>query len=161
MKLSSKHSGYTLIELLLALALMAILASLAIPMIGDEDAMNLNSAKQLLVSDIELAQVMAISHPEDSIGVVIQQEGWHIASLDDPATPLLDTFTGEPLITSFGIGSAASIEGVLITTNAIENTIAFDQYGGLTDITQETQVEFSSLEYQALVVINPTTGSIQ
>ena len=161
MKLNSNHTGYTLIELLLALALMAILASLAIPMIGDEDAMNVNSAKQLLVSDIELAQVIAISHPEDTIGVVIQQEGWHIASLDDPFTPLLDTVTGEPLMTSFGLGSAASINGVLISTNADENTITFDQYGGLTDITQETKVEFSGLEDQAVVVINPTTGSVQ
>jgi len=153
--------GFTFIELLISLSIIAVIATLAIPLLGDKDAMNVTTTKQLLVSDIELAQVMAISHPEDQIGLVIQDWGWHIASLDDPNTPLDDTITGDPLVLQFGIGSAASISDVQLVTNAINNTIEFDQTGGLVDISQETEVEIVCQEDRIVVLINPTTGNIQ
>ena len=163
MKLRKTHYGFSLIELLTAIAIMALLGALVVPLLGDTKALRIDVARRLLVSDLEHAQILAITHPEDQIGVVINDEGdgWHIASLDDPSVPLEDSMTGNPLVLRLGSGPATSASSVFVETNALSNTIAFDQNGGLVDFTQVTEIFISSGVESVLIQISPTTGSIQ
>ncbi|MGY8753701.1 MAG: pilus assembly FimT family protein, partial [Phycisphaerales bacterium] len=75
MNRARKQFGFTLVELMLTLAILATLATLAAPMLGDNDTLQVNVAHRLLVSDLEYAQILAISHPEDEIAFVINADG--------------------------------------------------------------------------------------
>ncbi len=163
MELIHKRNGFTLVELILSLAIMAILAALAAPMFGSNDALQLDVAKRLLVSDLEYTQVLAIANPEDNIALVIEENGtgWHIAQASSQSIPLNDRVTGEALVKTLGQGPAAPADQVRIESNAQDNIILFDQNGGLVDFSQEILISLTIGETNALIQISPTTGSIQ
>ena len=163
MKISQNQLGFSLIELLTAIAVMVLLAALVTPLLGDNDALRVDIARRLLISDLEHAQILAITHPEDEIGVVLEEDGrgWHIASLVDSTTPLWDPITEEALVVELGAGSASSATNVVVETNATANTISFNQYGGLTDFDQSLQLTLISGEKIAMITISPSTGNIE
>jgi prepilin-type N-terminal cleavage/methylation domain-containing protein len=157
------HFGFTLIELMLSLAILATLGALAAPMFGSNDALQLDVARRLLVSDLEYAQILAISTPDDSISLVVDDggKGWHIATTSSPSIPLEDSITSEPLITLFGQGAAMSSPDIVIQSNMAENMISFNQNGGLVDFSQTAEITLLSGESTSLIQVSPTTGSIR
>ncbi len=156
-----QHRGFTIIELMLSLAILAMLAALAVPLFGSNDSLQVDVTRRLLISDLEHAQIIAISHPEDEIAVVLDSNGWHIANTDAPETPLLDNVTEEPLVLELGKGAATSADTVVVTTNTDDSMIIFDQNGGLSDFSQVVDITITSGETSTVVQISPMTGSIQ
>ena len=132
-------------------------------MLGSNNALQLDVARRLLVSDLEYAQILAISTPDDSITLVVDEagKGWHIATTSSPSIPLEDSTTNEPLVTLFGQGTAISAPDIIIQSNMPENMISFDQNGGLVDFTQAAEITLISGESTSLIRVSPTTGSIR
>ena len=161
MNRARKQFGFTLVELMLTLAILATLATLAAPMLGDNDTLQVNVAHRLLVSDLEYAQILAISHPEDEIAFVINADGWYIAETKTINTPLLDGITDDPILILLGEGPASSAFNVSIESNLEEHIIVFDQNGSLSNFTQVVEITIKSGEIYSVVQINPTTGTIQ
>ena len=157
------RTGFTIIELLMSLSVLAILAALAVPLAGDSDSLRLDAAQRLLSSDIEHTQILAITHPQDAYALVIHDEGsgWHIALTSDPQTPVLESVTEDPLLLTFGEGRGSSAVGVVVATNSFNNIIAFDSNGGLTDFALETKITLTSGATESVISILPSTGSIQ
>ncbi|MCH2147710.1 MAG: type II secretion system GspH family protein [Phycisphaerales bacterium] len=153
--------AYSTIELLLAISILVLGCSLVIPMIGNASKSSLNDAKRLLVSDIELAQSMAIAHPEDGIILVIQEDGWHIALKDTPYDPIKNELNGEPIQTRCGVGPAISAQHVKIDTNVSEHIIPFNHHGGIDLYSGLAEVTLSLDSQTELVTIHPTTGWIE
>jgi prepilin-type N-terminal cleavage/methylation domain-containing protein len=162
MNLTRKHLGFTIIELTLSLAILSILAALAVPMFGDDNKLQTEVTRRLLTSDLEYAQILAISYPEEEIALVVTAEnnGWYIANTDSPDVPLIDDVTQEPLSLLLGEGSAACAETVTLSTNTDNQMVVFDQNGGLKDFTQPVDITINCKETSVVIQINPMTGTI-
>ena len=162
MNLTKQHLGYTLIELMLSLAILSILAALAVPMLGNEDKLQTEVTRRLLTSDLEYAQILAISYPEEEIALIIKTEnnGWHIADTDSPDVPMIDDVTQEPLSLLLGEGAAACAESVTVSSNTDNQMVVFDQNGGLKDFTQPVDITVNSGDTYVVIQINPMTGTI-
>ena len=158
-----RRSGFTLVELMMSISVIAILAALAIPLVGDSDALRLGAAERLLTSDVEHTQILAITHPEDAFGLVIHEDGsgWHIALISDPQTPVLETISENPLTLTIGEGRGRPASGVFLSTNAAGNIISFDPNGGLADFTSETSIWLSIGESESVLSIAASTGTIE
>ena len=163
MKTHNTQHGFTLIELMLSIAILAIVSVLATPMFGSNDALQLNVAKRLLVSDIEYAQILAITNPNEQIVLLFEENGksWYIATVEEITTPLLDSVTGDPLLTSMGFGSAASSPDTTISCNTSDNALIFNSNGGLYDFSQNAEVRLVCGESSVQVVVSATTGTIR
>ncbi|MBI68830.1 MAG: hypothetical protein CMJ38_02195 [Phycisphaerae bacterium] len=153
--------GYSTIELILAISILVLSCSLVIPMIGNASKSSLNDAKRLLVSDIELAQSLAIARPEDDIVLVIQEDRWHIALEDTPNEPIKNEFNGEPIQTICGVGPAISAQHVRLATNLDAQTIPFNHHGGIDLYSGLAELTLSLDSQTERVTIHPTTGWIE
>ncbi len=57
--------AFTLIEMLVTLTIIMVAAAIVIPRLRDDSQFRLIAASQLMASDIELAQIMTITNPQD------------------------------------------------------------------------------------------------
>jgi prepilin-type N-terminal cleavage/methylation domain-containing protein len=158
-----RRTGFTLVEFMMSIAVLAILAALAVPLVGDSDALRLDAAERLLTSDLEHTQILAITHPDNAYGLVIHDDGsgWHIALISDPQTPVLEIISEDPLTLTIGEGRGRPADGVVISTNAVDNIIPFDPNGGLADFTTETSISLTIGESEGVLSIAASTGTMQ
>jgi len=159
----STRNGFTLMELMISTAILAIIAALAAPLYGDSEILRLHAAERLLRSDLEHTQILAITHPEEEYVLVIHEDGtgWHIATSSDTQTPVLESISQDPLLLTIGLGRGMPAEGVSLTTNAADNLIAFDPNGGLADFTIETTITLTIGGSNGIMSIAASTGTLQ
>ena len=63
--LTSCGRGFTIIEILIVVVIIAIAAMMAVPMIGSADSMQVRSAADVIAADLEYARSMAISRQRE------------------------------------------------------------------------------------------------
>jgi Tfp pilus assembly protein FimT len=149
-------------ELMITVAVLAVVSAVAISGFGSWDTVGLDSAKRLLISDLEHAQILAISRPGDSISLRLDDDGggWIISDGAAPDTPLLDAFTGNALSLRFGEGRGRPASGVVASTSSGE-PVTFDHHGGLANFSGDAEVTLQSNDATATVSISPATGTIR
>jgi prepilin-type N-terminal cleavage/methylation domain-containing protein len=133
---AARHA-FTLIELLVAITLIAVIAVLVTPRFRDDHRLRLIAASNVVISDIEYAQTMCISHPDDPVVVTFDPgaASYWLAYAYDPATPLTREDTGEPYLVEFGQGRAASVVDVALAVSGLtDDILAFDSLGALADL---------------------------
>lgn len=169
MRFNSPHTrtGFTLVEVLMAVAVLAMLALLVVPMSSDDHRARLNAAVSVLVSDIELAQVMNVAAPNDPVVIRFDPENqsYWLARLSSPNDPISRAGTTDPYVVIMGHGRGASATGVTMSVSDMPaNTLRFNPHGGLADIqsspTVVLQAQNNSARRQATIGIASTTGRI-
>lgn len=147
----------------MAITIIAVIAAVVMPQFRDHDRLRVMAAVQILASDIEAAQVLTISFPDDPVVVRFNpaKSTYWLADIDTPDTPLTHPASGEPYLVVLGQGRASGAQNVTLTlTNMPDNTITFNSDGGLADFTTVPIVSLRSGDEAVELLVAPTTGTV-
>jgi Tfp pilus assembly protein FimT len=155
----------TFLELMIVVVILAITAAMALPLFLEQDSVATTATARLLWSDLEHAQTLALSRPDQRIALAVDTDGrgWRIVDADAPLVALVDTYdaahAGRELAVRFGEGRAATSEGVTLTPNG--RVIVFDPLGGLEIPSGEAaELTVQVGEARTLVSVDQDTGFI-
>jgi prepilin-type N-terminal cleavage/methylation domain-containing protein len=155
--------AFTLLELVIVLVIVAAVASMVLPSLSDDRQLRLIAASSLIISDLEMAQVMTISKPEEAVVVRFDVDGgrYWLAYAATPDTPLTREDTGEPYLVELGVGRASGAAGVSISlTDMDDGTLEFDSQGGLTELGVSPQIRISIEGIAVDLTVLSTTGTV-
>jgi prepilin-type N-terminal cleavage/methylation domain-containing protein len=155
--------AFSLLEILVALTLLAAITAVVAPMVSDDSRLRVMAAAQIISSDIELAQVMTIAHPETPVIVRFHADEprYWLAYASAPNTPIAREDTGAPYDVTLGLDRASGAEGVAITLDQTpDNTIEFEAHGGLSDFTLAPTIRLVNNTRGIQLAIAASTGSI-
>ncbi len=155
--------GFTLIDLMMTITIIIVAGALVMPKLSDDEQLRLVAAASILTSDIELAQVMTISHPADAVVVHFDPDNdqYWLAYADVPDTPIPRSDNGRPYLIVFGQDRARSAVGVSLSlTEVNNNTLAFDAQGGVADISAQPVIRLSLGTRVIDLQIASTTGTV-
>jgi prepilin-type N-terminal cleavage/methylation domain-containing protein len=155
--------AFTLFEVLITVAIIALVGALIVPALRDDARLRLLAASSILTSDIELAQVMTISQPATPVVITFDPDRnrYWLALDSDPATPIPRADTGAPYLVVFGQGRAASAAGVTFTTAGITgDVLTFNAQGGVEDITGAPCITLTAGAHSTSLDIAVSTGTI-
>jgi prepilin-type N-terminal cleavage/methylation domain-containing protein len=154
--------GFSLLEMLLTTAIIAVAAITLAPALSDENRARVIAAAQILTSDLEMAQVMNVSYPDQPVVVRFDPDNhqYWLAYASDTETPINRPDTGEPYLIVFGVGRAAGAAGVEMTLDDITDSLGFSSQGGVTDYNTNPAITLSLAGNSITLEIAPTTGSI-
>ncbi|MDP7028788.1 MAG: prepilin-type N-terminal cleavage/methylation domain-containing protein [Phycisphaerales bacterium] len=157
--------GLTLLELMLVVAILAILGALLMPMAVRGDSVTTDATARLLASDLEHAQMLALSRPDLRVALSIDadEQGWRIVDADAPGVPLTDRIddgaAGRTLAVRCGEGRASFGAGALVRPGG--SLIIFDPLGGLETpggLARTVQVDYGAST--RLVSVDADTGFV-
>jgi prepilin-type N-terminal cleavage/methylation domain-containing protein len=163
---SDSRLAFTLIEMLMVVAIISMLAILLVPSGRKDERLPLRAAAAVMVSDIELAQVLNVSNPKHPVVVRFDpaRTRYWLARADSPNEPILRTGTDEPYLVVLGAGRAMAASGVRFAVdNAADNTLAFSPHGGLAEPGAQPRIRLrvaGDAQYETRITIAPITGSI-
>ncbi len=151
--------GFTLLEMLVTVILMAIAAAMMVPMLASNDSSYVSAGVGLIVADLDFAQTTAINDPGDNAVVHFDPAAsrWWITKESTPGTILTMT-TGEPYDTTMGVGRAETAINVTFSlVYATDNKIVYDAFGRLTQAVNPV-ITVTSGSASSQITIDAETG---
>ena len=155
--------GITLIDLMMTITIIIVAGVLVTPKLSDDARLRLVAAAGLVTSDIEMAQVMTISHPADPVIVSFDppNDRYWLAYADAPGVPIRRSDNGRPYLVTFGQDRARGAAGVSLNlTDVAGNVLGFDAQGGIADISAQPVVRVLLGSSFIDLRIAPTPGTI-
>ena len=155
------RTGFTLIEMMIVVLIVAIISALAVARLGNTSTTRLRSAATLLAADLNYAQVESIAHTDSPRVIVIDPttSTYHIAAATALDTPITNPITKAPYSITFGQGTASALVGITIAATGVggDNRLAFGAYGQTDQATAATITLLCDGESITLT-IDPITG---
>jgi len=125
--------GFTLVEMLTVLVVIALLAALVIPGQAGRETERLRAAARTLAADARFAQVWSIGNGADPAVLTFDTDvpSYRVARRSDPATPITDPVTGVTYERVFGSGEASAFQGITLGTLKLggDNTLSYSARG--------------------------------
>lgn len=150
-----------MIEIMIVVAVVAIISAAAVPMLRATEHTKLRSAASVILADLEFAQSESIANPATPRSVVFSTSTntWSVITGSPPGTTVTNPIDKQPYSTKFGTGRAASLAGVTIGSVSL-GTGGAVQFGGLgqTNLTNTGTVTLSCNSRTITISIDPTTG---
>ncbi len=160
-KINHRPDGFTLVEMLTVVIVMAIAAALAIPMFSSTAITKLQGAASMLAADLSFAQVESLAHSEDPRVVVFDNpnDTYHLAAASDTTTPITHPLTKQPYLIDYDPAAAGSLTGVTISAYDLngDDQLAFGTYGQLDQPTPAT-ITLQCDTLTVTITTDPNTG---
>src|SRR5512146_270542 len=143
MRRAERQLGFSLVELMVTVAVIAILSSVALPALGSMSAGNdLNTAQENVIETLKKARGMAVSHSTFATVSINPAARTLQLSLSDGSRPAETTYVRQNIV----VGAAA--------------TLVFSPQGTVTAQAGTTTINLSSIGYvnlpQRRIDISPT-----
>ena len=156
--------AFTLVELLIALMILAVALGIAVPSLQPNARARLVSAASLVAADLEYAQSLSIATPGDLALVKFDPDDpdgatYWIALESDPDTPINKPYSEDLHIITFGEDAASELDDVDITLVGVTDQVVFDAVGRLKPAT-DVRVQLTNGGGTFEVVISAATGFI-
>lgn len=158
----TRRCAFTLIDLMMAVAIMALLLVVAIPMLAPTDPVRLIGAATKLSSDIEYAQSVSLADPSDPAMLRVESASslYFLARRSAPNAPIPHPATGEPYGLVFGTQPGAMFGEVSIEIEGDdEDRVAFDEFGRLAQA-EDAWVRLTNESGDLWVRVVAETGSV-
>ncbi len=153
--------AFTTVEILIVVSLIAIVASLVVPLVSDTRVTQLRAAAQMLVADLQFAQMESIAHGQDGRVVVFDtvNQTYHIGTQSNPTTPITNPTDGKSYTVQFGSGRASELQDVTIAGYTLDgdDRLGFGVYGQL-DQTIAASITLSAAGRTVTLTLDPITG---
>jgi len=163
MRRRCRHRGFTLINLLITIAIMAIVAAVVVPSAAVGNQLGVSSASMILASDLEYAQSLSLASPDDPVIVRFEpaKNRYWLALLSDPMAPLVRPGSDRAYIVEFGVGeSQASADVAMTLTDVPNEMLIFDKFGRLTSL-NDAQITLSGSGPTRTIEVDATTGFVR
>jgi len=168
--LGANARGLTLIDMMISLAVLAIITALVAPALGPNDSLKLVSAATILASDIEFAQSESIASPGDPVLVHIDADGdqYWLARVSEPGVPILRPVAAgsdrpaDVYRTDYGDGRAVFLDGIeieMLGAPGGTGDMPFDAFGRL-DQLGDVDVRISNGSDSLVVRVRASTGAV-
>lgn len=159
---NAAKTAFTLIEMLIAMVVMAILAVVIVPALSPEDAVKVVSASHLLATDLEYAQSASLANPSDPVVIVFDDKAprYWLARASDPDTPIDRPGSGGLYVIEMGVDLAHQLDGIRLEPgNVVDRTIAYDAFGRLNQL-NDAFVRVHNHTGEIFVAISSATGDV-
>jgi prepilin-type N-terminal cleavage/methylation domain-containing protein len=161
--------GFTLIEVLIVMAIIGISAAMVLPMLGSRNDLNVSAAARKVVADIAWAQNMAVA-TQSRWHVRFSASGYNVAREQDGVLTIVEHPVDQsPLAVIFGVASPEPVlQGVALGTVEFDETthLVFDQLGtprtgeAATPLADDGTVVLQAGARSVTIRIQPLTGEI-
>ena len=123
--------GLTLLEMTVTMVILAIIAAIAVPLMGDDSHGRIGAATILIRDDLEQARFRTVADPENPLAFRIDDDmqGWQLIDpLDSSRTITRDD--GSPWVIRSGEGRGIGMLGVQFELSGTRQpTLEFDESG--------------------------------
>jgi prepilin-type N-terminal cleavage/methylation domain-containing protein len=169
--LRARGGGFTLIEILLVVVIIAIAAMIAVPMMGSMDSVQIRSAANMIAADLEYAKSMAISRGQNYSVVfdkttesyqIFKDEGGTLVPIEHPVKKRFDY--------KVDFSSDSRLDKVVIDDADFDpdssNTITFDYLGspysgsGTSNPLNSGTISIRAGDFTETISVEPITGFI-
>lgn len=154
--------GFTLIDLLITCAVIAIVLVAVVPGMSNDDSLRIIAAGNVLTADLEYAQSATLASPSDPTVVRIDEKGtgYWLALASEPDTPIKRPGSDEDYSITFGVGGADVLTGITLqAVDMVSPTIIFDGFGRLADPT-DAVLRLTNSTGSIDVTVRASTGSV-
>lgn len=159
-RLTQPH-GFSVVELLIVVTIIAIAAALVVPMMRDNDTAQLRAAAGLLVADLAFAQVESIAHADALRCLVLDADNktYSVATVSQPTVPLTNPADKSPYSVTFGQRRAQTLGRVTFFSNniGVDKRLGFGAYGQLDQTTAAT-FTLAAGDRKITITLDPITG---
>ena len=156
-----RQTGISLVEVMIVITILAIVGSMVMTSYSSVYSTKLSSAAQLLVADLEYAQIQSMAHGDDLRVVVFDTANnqYHIGTVSDNDTPVTHPVNKAPYQLTFGEGQLSHLGMVQISNVSLDgdDVLGYNVLGNIDQATNAT-ITLQLQDLRVDITIDASTG---